>query len=47
MADFIEIDPASYDEYQGVLEQYKQKFFDSTIEKIDFYLRTGDVGQVR
>ncbi|MFN5355626.1 MAG: hypothetical protein ACK5CT_03350 [Bacteroidota bacterium] len=47
VADIIEIDPASYEEYQVVLEQYKQKFFDSTIEKIDFYLRTGDVGQVR
>ncbi len=47
VADIIDIDPASYEEYQTVLEQYKQKFFDSTLEKIDFYLHTGDVGQVR
>lgn len=47
VADIIEVDPGSQDEYQSVLEQYKQKFYESTIEKIDFYLRTGDVGQVR
>lgn len=47
VGEITELDPSLTEEYTPMLNQYRQKFFESTLRNIDFYLDKGDAVQAR